>query len=141
MPSWMRAPARVVHADDGAPTLRAASSTWQILLACISPSEPAHDREVLRVGEDDAAVDLAVAADDAVGRLVLLRHVEVGAAVGDEGIHLDEGARVKEQPEPLAGGQLSAGVLLFDRLGVALVDRCFAGNKVFDLIHFGSIPS
>ena len=40
MPSWMRAPPESFMPTTGAPTLRAASSTWQILLACISPSEP-----------------------------------------------------------------------------------------------------
>lgn len=56
----------------------------------------ARDREVLRIGVDQTAVDRAVARDDAVARHVLLVHAEVRAAVFDEHIELDERILVKE---------------------------------------------
>ena len=62
----------------------------------------AEDGEVLREQEDQPAVDLAVAGHDAVARDLLLFHPEVGAAVDDEAIGLDEGARVEQQLDALA---------------------------------------
>ena len=74
----------------------------------------AEDREVLREDGDLAAVDLAPAGDDAVSENLLPIHVEVGAAVGDEAVGLDERARVAEQLDALAGGELAGLVLLVD---------------------------
>ena len=71
----------------------------------------AEDGEVLREGVGEAAVDAAVAGDDAVAGHDLLGHAEVAAAVGDELVDLLEGAGVEQQLDALARGQL-AGVAL-----------------------------
>ena len=47
------------------------------------------------------------------GRAVLLQ-AEAGGAMGSEGVELLEGTRVEEQVQPLAGSELSLGVLLLD---------------------------
>ena len=47
------------------------------------------------------------------GRAVLLQ-AEAGGAMGSEGVELLEGTRVEEQVQPLAGSELSLGMLLLD---------------------------
>ena len=64
-----------------------------------------------------------MAGDHAVAGDLLLLHPEVGAAVHDEAVHLHEGARVEEQLDPLAGGELARLVLLLDALGAAAGER------------------
>ena len=49
----------------------------------------------------------------------LVAHPEVGAAVGDELVQLDEGAGVEQEVDPLARGELARLVLLGDALGSA----------------------
>jgi hypothetical protein len=46
----------------------------------------------------------------------LLVQSEVGGAVGDEAIELDEAAFVEQEIEPLAGGELAFLVLLSDAI-------------------------
>ncbi len=74
----------------------------------------AEDGEVLREDEDLPAVDRAVAGDDAVAGDRCLLHAEVGAAVRDEPVELDERARVEQQIDPLARGELAGLVLALD---------------------------
>ena len=57
----------------------------------------AEDGEVLREREDLAAVDEAVAGDDAVARHDLIRHAEVAAAVCDELVDFLERARIEQR--------------------------------------------
>jgi hypothetical protein len=57
-----------------------------------------------------------VAGDDAVARDLLLLHSEVGAAVDDEAVDLDEAPGIEEQIDALAGGELASVVLLLDAL-------------------------
>ena len=64
----------------------------------------AEDGEVLRIDEDGAAIDGAVAGDEAVAGDALLVHVEIGGAMGDELVRLFEGAGVEQQLDALAGG-------------------------------------
>ena len=49
----------------------------------------------------------------------LLVEAEVGGAVGDEPVELDEAALVEQQVEPLAGGELALLVLLRHAGGAA----------------------
>ena len=51
--------------------------------------------------------------------VLLLGQAEVGGAVGDEAVELDEAARIEQQVEPLAGGELALLVLLGDAVGAA----------------------
>jgi hypothetical protein len=64
-----------------------------------------------------------VARDDAVTQHLLVLHAEVGAAVGDEPVDLDEAPRVEEQVDALARRELAALVLLLDALGAAAEER------------------
>ena len=77
----------------------------------------AEDGEVLGEDVDQPAVDPAVAGHDAVARNHLLVEPEVGGAVGDEPVQLDEAALVQQQVEPLARGELALLVLLRDARG------------------------
>ena len=72
----------------------------------------AEHREVLREDVDDAAVDAAVAGDDAVAGDHLLVHAEVAAAMGDQLVDLLERAGIEQQLHALARGQLALLVLL-----------------------------
>ena len=53
-----------------------------------------------------------VAGDYAVTRIDLLIQAEVGGAMGDEAVQLDEAALVEQKVEPLARGELALLVLL-----------------------------
>src|SRR5262249_18277882 len=76
----------------------------------------AEDSEVLREHEHGAAADGAVAGHHTIAEDLLLLHAEVGAAVGDEFVELDERAWVEEQLQALARGELAGGVLAIDAL-------------------------
>ena len=67
----------------------------------------AEDGEVLREGVDDAAVDAAVAADDAVAGDDLLLHPEVVAAMRDQLVDFFERAGIEQPRHALARGQLA----------------------------------
>ena len=103
----------------------------------------AEDREVLREDEDRAAVDRAVAGDDAVAGHRLAGHVEVGAAVLDEHVPLLEAALVEQQLDALAGGELALGVVGVD----ALAPAAEAGGGALllellqNLLHAGIVSS
>ena len=106
--------ARVVEADDGRADLHREVHHLADLLRVGARERAAEDGEVLREHEDLAAVDDAVAGDDAVAEDLLLLHAEVGAAVGDELVELDEAAGVEQGGDALARGQLAGLVLLVD---------------------------
>src|SRR5690606_1576039 len=63
---------------------------------------------------DEAALDRAVAGDDAVAEDLLLLEAEARGAVRDEAVQLDEAALVEQEVEPLARGELAARVLRLD---------------------------
>ena len=66
------------------------------------------DGAVLRVGVDDAAVDLTKAADDAIARQIALGHAKQARAVLHLPIELGETARVEHLLEARQRGQLGA---------------------------------
>ena len=111
--------AGVVDADDGRAGLEREVHDLRHLLAHRLGQRAAEDGEVLREDEDAAAVDLAVAGDDGVAEEVLLVHAELGRAVDHQLVELLERARVEEDVDALAGGQLAALVLRFDALQAA----------------------
>ncbi len=108
----------------------------QILAAVGLRERAAEDREVLSEEIDQPRIHRAVAADDAVagdGRGLV--HAEVAAAVGDEGVDLDERAGVEEQLDALAGGELARRVLLVDALlAAAQLGRGKAALQLLDLL-------
>ena len=86
------------------------------LLAEDLAERSAEHREVLGEHEHLAAVDGAVAGDDAVAVRAFALDPEAVRAVAGECVELDERARVEEGLDPLAGGHLAARVLRVDRL-------------------------
>ena len=108
--------AGVVEADDRRPVVHRQVHQLADLGGVGLRQRAAEDGEVLGEDVDQPAVDGAVAADHAVAGDAALGHPEVGAAVGDQRIDLDERAGVEQQLHPLAGGQLAGGVLLVDAL-------------------------
>ena len=106
----------LVDADDRAAGLDGEVHHLDDLLAVDLAQGAAEDREVLGEHADLAAVDRAVAGDDAVAVRAVLLQPEGGRAVPGELVELDEGALVEEQLDALAGGLAALGVLLLDRL-------------------------
>ena len=114
--------AGVVDADDRAAGLHGEVHHLDDLLAVDLAERAAEDREVLAEHADRAAVDRAVAGDDAVAVGPVLLQAEVRRAVPGERVELDEGALVEQHLDALAGGLLALGVLLLDRPRRAGVD-------------------
>jgi len=77
--------------------------------------------EILREDVHEAAVDAAVAGDEAIARRTLrvLVHAEVGAVMADELVELFEGALIEEQVDALAGAELALLVFALATLGTA----------------------
>ena len=74
----------------------------------------AEHREVLAEDEDEPAVDRAVAGHDAVAEESLVVESELARPLRDERVELHERARIEQQVEALARGQLAPGVLPLD---------------------------
>jgi hypothetical protein len=115
--------ARVVQPDDGRADLHGEVHDLADLLRVGPAERAAEDGEVLREDERLAPVDEAVARDDAVAEDLLLLHAEVGAAVDDEPIELDEAAGIEQQVDSLARRELAAFVLFLDAFGPAADER------------------
>jgi hypothetical protein len=110
--------ARVVEADHGRAVAQREVHDLADLGRVRLGERAAEDGEVLREHVDEAAVDAAVAGDDAVavdGRLPFAERV----AGGDEAVELDERALVEQHVEPFAGRELALGVLGREALGAA----------------------
>ncbi len=76
---------------------------------------PAEDGEVLGKDVDRAAIDVAIAGDDAVAEDLVFAQ----ASAGDEHAGFVEGAWIEEEVDTLSRGQLAFGMLLSDALGAA----------------------
>src|SRR5262249_23076554 len=79
----------------------------------------AEHREVLSEHERLPPVNEPVAGDHAVAGNFFLLHPEIGAAMGDELVDLDERAGIEQQLQPFACGQLAGFVLPCDALFAA----------------------
>src|SRR4029079_19808326 len=77
------------------------------------------DGEVLREDVDETSVDAAVARDDAIAIELLLLETEVGRAVHDEPVELDERAFIEKKVEALARREFSFCVLRLHSRGTA----------------------
>src|SRR5207302_6813244 len=94
-----------------------------------------------------ATVDAAVTRDHAVAGDALVLHAEVGAAVRHHAVELDERARVHQQVDALARGELAGVVLLLDallaateqRARVRLVEACDA--RIRKICHAPSVTT
>jgi hypothetical protein len=110
----MRAPPESFKADHRAADLHRQVHDLADLRGVGARQRAAEDREVLGEHAHRPTVDGAVAGDHAVAEDLLLLHAEVGAAVGDEAVELDEAARVEQRRDALARGELAGFVLLVD---------------------------
>jgi hypothetical protein len=106
--------ARIVEADDGRADLHRQVHHLANFFGVRLRERPAEDGEVLREDEDAAAVDEAVAGDDAVARKPLLVEAEIRRAVDDELVELLERPLVQQELDALARRQLTRRVLLLD---------------------------
>jgi hypothetical protein len=121
--------ARIVEPDHGRAGLRGVVHDLADLLGERARQRAAEHREVLREHEHQPAVDAPRAGDDAVAGDLLLGHAEVGRAVRLEAVVLAERARVEQQLDALARGELALLVLLVDaRLPAAELG---AGDPLF----------
>ena len=82
--------------------------TLTIFSAKTSPRLPPKTGEVLAEDEDHPAVDRAVAGDHAVAPGPVVLQAEAVGPVAGEHVELGEAARVEQEVDPLAGGQLAA---------------------------------
>ncbi len=83
----------------------------------------AYHREVLGEDEDLAPVDRAVADDHALAGGLDLSHTELVAAMLDEGVELDEAARIEKGGYPLSGRHLALLVLGGRPLGPSALEN------------------
>ena len=90
------------------------------------PHRAGHHGEVVGGDAAGAAVDVAPAGDHAVGGGLDPVHRPLGEVRAAVDAHLDEGALVDQQVDPLAGGELAALVLLGDLLLAAAELRLLA---------------
>ena len=108
--------ARVVDPDHGAAVLDGEIHHLADLLGEDLRERAAEDGEVLAEDEDLAAEDRAVAGHDGVAVGPVRHRVEVGVAVPDVAVELDEGAGIEQLLDPLARKQLPPVPLPRDRL-------------------------
>ena len=118
--------AGVVEADDGRADAHRHVHDLDDLRGVGFGERAAEDGEVLGEDEDHAAVDAAVAGDEAVAGDALGVHAEVCRAMGYKFVGLLEGAFVEQEVDALAGGEL-AGLLL---AGAALGAAALFGDRV-----------
>jgi hypothetical protein len=109
-------PARVVDADHRAAVLRGHVHHLADLLGEDLGEGAAEHGEVLREDEDLPAEDRPVAGYDRVAVRSPVEHPEVGLAVADVAVELDEGAGIAEALGALAGEQLPRRTLFLDGL-------------------------
>src|ERR1043165_8320012 len=79
----------------------------------------AEDGEVLREDIPEPPFDAAPTGHDAVTEHLLIGETEIGGAMRDEAIELDEGPRIEEHVEPLARGHFPFLMLCRDTIGAA----------------------
>ena len=128
--------ARIVEADDRRAIAHGHVHDLDDLRRVGFRQRSAKDREVLREGVDDAAVDAAVAGDDAVAGNDLRAHPEIGAAVRDQLVDLFERAGIEEPFHALARRELALLVLLAQPLfAAAELGETLELLKLFNWIH------
>ena len=113
--------AGVVHADHGRADLAGVFEDLADLIGLNLTHGAADDGEILGVSVDDAAVYLAVAANNTITGEVLFFLAKIVAAVDNEGVDLNEGVGIKQGLQALASGHFALLVLL--------VDPCLAATE------------
>lgn len=128
----------LVDADEGTSGLEGEVHDLDDLLAVDLAEAAAEDGGVLGEHAHVAAVDGAVAGDDAVAEGAVVGEAEVDGAVAGEGVEFDERALVEERGDAFAGGELALGVhLLHSRLAHGLLGLGLAGGELGQLSGSG----
>ena len=111
----------IVEADHGGSGLEREVHDLDDFLRVGLGERAAEDRKILREDVGGAAVDEAVAGDEAVAVDDLFVHAEIAAAVANQLVDFLEGAFVEQQIDALAGGELAflmlAGAAFFAATG------------------------
>src|SRR5579863_2629997 len=113
--------AGIVEADDGRAHLGGEVHDLDDFSGVRFGERAAEHGEILGEDVDQAALDAAIAGDEAVAVDFLFGHAEIVAAVGDELVGLFEGAVVEQELDALAGRHFSFFVLALAALGSAAV--------------------
>ncbi len=128
--------AGIVEADDRRAGLEREVHDLADFLRVGFGKRAAEDGEILREDVDRAAVDAAVAGDEAIAGDDLLFHAEIAAAVRDQLVHLLEGAFVEQQFDALARGEFAFLVLARAAFwSAALLGGGMAAAQFFKPIH------
>ena len=127
--------AGIVQADDGRAGLQRQVHDLDDLLRVGFRERAAEHREILREHVGRAAVDQAIAGDEAVAVDDLFLHAEVVAVMADQLVGFLEGAFVEQQIDAFARGELAFGVLA----GAALVSATRFGGRVAALQFFHAV--
>ena len=107
-------PAGIVDTDDRCAHLHGRIQHLAYFLGLCFGQGAAVDGEILCEHIDETPVDGAVTGHHAVREVMLLVHAEVGAAMGDEHVHLLKTALVQQCLNPLTGGHLALAVLFLN---------------------------
>ncbi len=135
-------PAGVVEPDDRRADLHRQVHDLADLLGMRLRQRAPEDGEVLAEHEHQSPVDATVARHHAVTQIALAIETEVDRPVGDEGVHLDERARIQQQRQALPGRQLSAAVLLLDSRRASAEQRLLSElAQSLDLVPVGGQDS
>ncbi len=127
--------AGIVQADDGRAGLERQVHDFDDLLRIGFRERAAEDREILREDVRGAAVDQAIAGDEAVAVDDLFVHAEVVAMMADQLVGFFESAFVEQQVDAFACGELAFGVLA----RAALVSTARFGGRVAALQFFHAV--
>ncbi len=102
----------------------------------------AEDGEVFREDIDEAAIDGALAGDNAVAGDLLLIHAEIGALMLNEHVVFFEAAFIQQHFDTLPRAELAFGVLAFDSCSATALTGLFAfGFQRFDHVLHGALPA
>ena len=104
----MRAPPRIVESDDRRADLHRQVHDLADLLRVRFRKRAAENRKILRKDKNLAAVDQAVAGDDAVAGKLLLLHPEIGRTMHDKFVELFKAAFVQKKFDAFARGHFPA---------------------------------
>src|SRR5690606_2238018 len=99
--------ARIVEPDDGRAVPYSQVHHLADLFGVRLAQRPAEYGEVLRKDVDQPPVDAAPPRDHPIAGDLLLGEAEVGGAMGDETVELDEAALVEQEVESFTGGELA----------------------------------
>ena len=106
--------AGIIHADYGSADLAGILKDFADLIGLNFAHGAADNGEILGISVDDAAVYLAVAANNTITGEVLLFLAKVVAAMDNEGIDLNKGVGIEQGLETLTSGHFALLMLLFD---------------------------